>query len=125
MRQRSKDLLADAARFLYAARVLLDAEIPENSASEAYYAMHFAARATLSEEDRDAKTHRGTWSQFDELFVQTGRFDKRLRDAARNAEELRLDSDYRLGGASRDEAAEVLASAREFVASVKDRFAAS
>ncbi len=41
-----------------------------------------------------------------------------LRRLARNAEELRYDSDYRLGGATLEEARSVLSQAEEFVAAV-------
>jgi uncharacterized protein (UPF0332 family) len=123
LKPRSEEYLREADRFLAAARVLLTAEIPENSAAEAYHAMFSAARAALSELDREARSHHGTWSLFDQLFVQQGLFDDRLRDAARNAEELRYESDYRLGGASQDEAKRVLADAEEFVAAIRAMFA--
>lgn len=123
MKRRSEEYLREAERFLAAARVLLEAEISENAASEAYRAMLCAASAALSEEDREAKTHRGTWSLFDTLFVRTARFDKDLRDAARDAQELRLDSDYRLGGATPEEASAVLSAAERFVAAVSEMFA--
>lgn len=102
-----------------AARVLLDARLPENAAAEAYQAMFSAARAALSERDREAKTHRGTWSLFEDMFVRPGAFEERLRTAARNAEELRYDSDYRLGGASQEEAKRALADAEDFVAATR------
>jgi uncharacterized protein (UPF0332 family) len=104
LKPRSQEYLDEAQRFLKAARILLDAGIPENAAAEAYQAMWSAACAALSEVGREARTHRGTWSLFDELFVRTGVLDGDLLRAARNAEELRYDSDYRLGGATTDEA---------------------
>lgn len=122
MKPRSKEYLREADRFVTAARVLLEAQLPENSAAEAYQAMFAAARASLSELDREARTHRGTWTLFDQLFVRQDLFEGRLRDAARNAEELRYDSDYRLGGASQEEAERVLADAEEFVSAVRAMF---
>jgi uncharacterized protein (UPF0332 family) len=50
--------------------------------SAAYYAMLYAARAALSEQDRYAKTHSGTWTLFRETFVRDGRFDPALARAA-------------------------------------------
>jgi uncharacterized protein (UPF0332 family) len=123
LKPRSEGYLREADRFLAAARVLLEAKLPENSAAEAYRAMFSAARAALSEHNREAKTHRGTWSLFEDLFVRPGVFEDRLRDAARNAEELRYDSDYRLGGASEEEAKRSVADAEEFVAAVRAMFA--
>lgn len=122
MRPRSEEYLSEADRFLTAARVLLEAKLPENSAAEAYQAMFSAARAALSELNREAKTHHGTWTLFDQLFVRHGQFEGRLRDAARDAEELRYDSDYRLGGASQEDAKRVLADAEEFIAAVRMMF---
>lgn len=122
MKPRSEEYLREADRFLAAARVLLEAKLPENSAAEAYQAMFAAARAALSELDREARTHHGTWTLFDQLFVRQDLFAGRLRNAARNAEELRYDSDYRLGGASQEEAKRVLADAEEFVAAVRAMF---
>jgi uncharacterized protein (UPF0332 family) len=122
LKPRSEEYLREADRFLTAARVLFEADLPENSASEAYQAMFSAAKAALSERDREARSHRGTWSLFEDLFVRPGAFDSRLRDAARNAEELRYDSDYRLGGASQQEATNALADAEEFVDAVRSMF---
>ena len=42
----------------------LGARLPSRVVSEAYYAMLYAARAALSEEDDYPKTHRGVWGQF-------------------------------------------------------------
>ncbi len=122
MKRRSEEYLGEADRFLSAARVLLEAKLPENSAAEAYQAMFSAARAALSELDREARTHGGTWTLFDQLFDRPDLFEGRLRKAARNAEELRYDSDYRVGGASQEEAKLVLADAEEFVAAVRAMF---
>jgi uncharacterized protein len=122
VKPRSEEYLGEADRFLAAARVLLEAKLPENSAAEAYKAMFSAARAALSELDREARSHNGTWALFDQLFVRQGQFDDRLRGAARNAEELRYDSDYRLGGASQEEAGSVLADAEEFVVALRAMF---
>ena len=122
MKPRSQEYLREADRFLTAARVLLESNLPENSAGEAYQAMFSAARAALSEFDREARTHRGTWTLFDQLLVQPDAFERRLRDAARNAEELRYESDYRLGGASQEQAERVLEEAMEFVTAIQARF---
>lgn len=110
--------MAGARRHLAAASALLGAGIPENAAGAAYYAMLYAARAALSEEDRNAKTHRGTWALFSESFVAPGRIEKDLYDAAQGARELREASDYRAGGASADEARRAVEAARRFVAAI-------
>ncbi len=40
--------------------------------SLAYYAMFYGARAALSERDAYAKTHAGTWNEFQRVFVTPG-----------------------------------------------------
>jgi uncharacterized protein (UPF0332 family) len=67
--------MAQARERLEAARALIEHDLIGPAVSDAYYAMLYAARAPLSEDDRPAKTHRGTWSQFGDAYVATGCFD--------------------------------------------------
>ena len=62
--------------------------------SIAYYAALSAARAALSEEDRHAQSHTGTWGLFRETFVVTGRFDAGLHAAAHALQKKRDYADY-------------------------------
>ena len=77
------------------------------------------AAAGSSEEERNAKTHRGTWSLFAETFVATGRFDAALYRRARAAEERRIDVHYEAGRLSDDEARVIVPDAQELVAAVE------
>ena len=47
--------------------------------STACYAMLYAARAALSERDRHARSHAGTWGLFREEFVLTGEVEETLQ----------------------------------------------
>ena len=85
--------MAKARERLEMARVLV-AEFPSGVVGAVYYAMLYAARAALSEEEQNAKTHRGVWSLFRETFVALGRFDRELFDAAQRAQALREAADY-------------------------------
>lgn len=87
MSPRSAELLAAAREALRGAQGALDADAPARAASAAYYAMLYAARAALSEQDANAKTHRGTWQLFKESFVSGGQFapDRTPRHSARRA----------------------------------------
>jgi uncharacterized protein (UPF0332 family) len=87
--------------------------------SAAYYAMLYAARAALSEQERYAKTHSGTWTLFRETFVRDGRFDPELARMADQTLELREAGDYDARAISPEEAATVLAHAEEFVQAVE------
>jgi len=118
MRPRSEELLASAREWLSTAEATLRAGFPGAAAADAYYAIFYAARGALSEEERHAKTHHGTWSLFGELFVQTARFDRDLYRAARVAEERRLDIHYEAVAISQAEAREAVADARRFIEAI-------
>ena len=86
--------MAEARERLAAARASLTSGFPPAAVSLAYYAMLYAARAALSEEDRYAKTHSGTWNLFGQTFVETSRFDRALFKRAQDVLPLRLGADY-------------------------------
>lgn len=115
MSPRSEELLAGARDRLGAA---LTAGFPSNAASAAYYSMLYAARAALSEEERNAKTHVGTWGLFHETFVATDRFDPELFGAAQRARELREASDYEAVIVPYADAERIVELAERFVAAV-------
>jgi uncharacterized protein (UPF0332 family) len=71
---------------------------------------------------RSAKTHKGAWALFGELFVEPGRVDRTLSDAANRARELREESDYQAAGATPEEAEETVAAAERFVNAIDDLF---
>lgn len=106
-----------AQRRLETARVALASD-PASALSLAYYAMLYAARAALSEHDKYAKTHAGTWHLFQEEFVDHGSFDATLLADARNTQPKREDADYQAWLAPTDVGAEALALATSFVAAV-------
>ncbi len=93
-------------------------EAPARAVSSAYYAMLYAARAALSEADRHARTHRGTWQLFREEFVLDERFDAALLEAAHAAQELREEGDYAAKAPSREEAAQAVEHAERFLGEV-------
>jgi uncharacterized protein (UPF0332 family) len=94
----------------------LAAEHPEGAVSAAYYAMSYAARGALSEDDRHAKTHTGTWAAFGETFVASGRFDRTLAGEAARTQRLREDVDYDAARISAARAQEVIDVAQRSVA---------
>ncbi len=124
MSPRSEEFMAGARDRLDLARTALEAGFPAGATSAAYYAMLYAARAALSEEERNAKTHSGTWGLFRETFVATGRFDGRLFSEAHGTQQLREAADYDALMVPRDEAERIVALADRFVAAVADMLAA-
>lgn len=119
MSPRSEEFLHEARDRLAAAAAALDAGFPPVAVSAAYYAMFYAARAALSEEDRNAKTHRGVWSLFSETFVATGLFEDALLAEARRIQRLREGGDYDARQVSKLEAAAALEHAGGFVRAIE------
>jgi uncharacterized protein (UPF0332 family) len=105
---------------LGAARAALDAGFPSNAASAAYYAMLYAGRAALSEENENSKTHSGTWTLSRRAFVEPGRFDGALFTEAHRTQQVREAADYDAFVVPTDEAAQIVSVAERFVAAVGD-----
>ncbi|MDQ6751130.1 MAG: HEPN domain-containing protein [Actinomycetota bacterium] len=120
MSPRSAEFLVEAQARLNAARRELAAAESSTTVSLAYYAMLYAARAALSEEDRYAKTHRGTWDLFWQTFVATGSFDAELASEARETQELRQLSDYEARRPSLEEATHIIDLGERFVSAVAE-----
>jgi uncharacterized protein (UPF0332 family) len=123
MSPRSEEFMAEARQRLALATTAFEAGYVLGAVSAAYYAMLYAARAALSEEDRNAKTHRGTWDLFHEVFVRPGRFDSGLATAARRAQEHREGADYDARPVERGRAESILTTAERFLAAVDDLLA--
>lgn len=119
MSPRSEEFIAEARERLRVARAAVESEAFSAAASLAYYAMLNAARAALSEEDRYAKTHSGTWHLFREAFVGSGRFDATLASRAERTQELRLGADYEAQHVAAEDAEDTVDLAERFVAAVE------
>jgi uncharacterized protein (UPF0332 family) len=116
---RSHELLARARDGLASAQLLLAGGHAATAVSAAYYAMLYAARAALSERDRNARTHAGTWAAFREEFVLSDVFDADLARDAQRAQARREASDYAAQSFELSEAKQIVATAERFVAAVE------
>jgi len=101
------------------AREILASEHLEGAVSAAYYAMLYAARAALSEDEDHARTHRGTWHLFHERYVVTDIFDQRLHALAQRAQDAREKGDYEAVTPDRGEAEAIVAGAAEFIGAIE------
>jgi uncharacterized protein (UPF0332 family) len=122
---RSEEFIEQARERLADAQKILGLVHPAVAANTAYYAMLNAARATLSERGKHAKTHSGTWTLFSATFVATGEFDQHLSSLARRAKEAREKGDYEATPPSAQEAAEFVEGAAEFVAAIEEMLGGS
>lgn len=118
MSPRSNEFLQAARRRLAAAEVVVE-EDPSTALSAAYYAMLYAARAALSERDTSAKTHKGTWHEFREAFVESGEMDATLAAEVQKIQPEREQADYDAWFAPAGEARRTIDLAHSFMAAVE------
>lgn len=118
MSPRSDELLAEAHERIAAARDAMASNHLSSSVSDAYYAMLYAIRAALSEQDLHAKTHSGAWGLFHTRFVREGHFDRQLHAEAHAIQADREGVDYGAERVERDDGERILALAERFVEAV-------
>ena len=119
MSPRSEEFIEQARDRLAMAREVLAAGHREGAVSAAYYSMLYAARASLSEDDENARTHRGTWNLFRIKYITTDAFDARLFTKAQHAQVAREAGDYQAVTPSAAEAEDYVAAAGDFLAAVE------
>lgn len=123
MSPRSEEFFESARERLRGAKNSLQAGDFELAISAAYYAMLYAARAALSENDEHARTHRGTWKLFRERYVVTDAFDDDLFRLAHHAQTAREKGDYEAAKLSEEEAQRFVKGADEFLVAVDQMLA--
>lgn len=119
MSPRSEEFIEQARDRLAAAREALAAGHRSVAVSVAYYSMLYSARAGLSEDDENARTHRGTWNLFRIRYVATDAFDAALFTLAQHAQVAREGGDYQAVTPSEEEAERYVAGAEDFLAAVE------
>ena len=80
----------------------------------AYYAMLYGARVALSERDRHARTHRGTWNLLRQTLVADGALPAEVVAQAERMAELREGADYDASVVEREQAERAVDSAGRF-----------
>jgi uncharacterized protein (UPF0332 family) len=119
MSPRSEEFMDQAHDRAVLAREALASGHPEGAVSAAYYAMLYAARAALSEDDEYARTHRGAWHLFHERYVATDAFDQHLHALAQRAQNAREKGDYEAITPDQAEAEAIVAGTADFIAAVE------
>jgi uncharacterized protein (UPF0332 family) len=116
---RSQEFIEQARDRLVAAGEALSAGHLSVAVSVAYYSMLYAARATLSEDDENARSHRGTWNLFRIRYVTTDAFDAALFTKAQHAQVAREAGDYQAVTPSPEQAQDYVAAAEKFLTAVE------
>ncbi len=117
MKARSREYLDAARRRLRSARRLASDD-PATCLSTAYYAALYAARAALSEQDVQARSHRGAWHEFRQRFVVDGPIDAALATDLQRLQAEREQADYDAAEIAPDDARAALDAAERFIAAV-------
>jgi uncharacterized protein (UPF0332 family) len=121
-----RDLIRKSEQSLRSSRELQDHDF-DGSVNRSYYAMFNTARAALLSigvPERDLpRTHSGVIAAFSQHAVHSGRIDPELAAAFGRTEALRLQADYANTGMDQKTAADTLARAEIFVATVARVFA--
>ncbi len=120
MSPRSQEFYDRARERLEGARKNLEQGEHEIAVAAAYYAMLYGARAALSERDRHARTHRGTWNLLRQTLVADGSLSPELVAEAERMAELREGADYDAVVVERDQAERAIDSAKRFLSSLDE-----
>ncbi len=98
MTPEAADHLKKARTCLDRARVILEAEVPDVAAREAYLAGFHAAQALIVERTgREAKTHKGAHTEFARLTRGEPRVDVELRQFLPKSYDMKALADYGVG----------------------------
>jgi uncharacterized protein (UPF0332 family) len=117
---RSQEFYDRARERLEGARRSLEQGDYAIAVGAAYYAMLYGARAALSERDRYAKTHRGTWMLLRQTIGAEGSFPLELISEAGRLAQLREAADYDALIVEEGQAERAVESAERFLAALDD-----
>lgn len=122
--------MVKATHAVNSASILLAEGETEGACNRAYYAMFNAAHAALlwsgaHVNPGETKKHNSLIAAFGKHLVLTGLLPSDLGKALNKAENVRILADYTGEDIETEKAAEIVAQARLFVASVENKFAAN
>ena len=91
-----KPLIEKAKKFMKSAKLLLDVDDFDSSASRIYYAMHYMVEALLLTKNLRIKSHRGLISIFGKEFIKTKILPKEVGRQLKDAFDKRQIGDYEI-----------------------------
>ena len=95
---------------------------PRSVVNRSYYAMFYAALASLTTIDLDSPKHSGVIALFDKNFVKPKILPKEMSSMLHEAFESRQEGDYRdFAKIDRDKASEILSSAEVFIKAIEEK----
>lgn len=116
----ARTTIKKASKRLKSAKILFEAGQYADSLSRAYYSMIDIIRGVLEIKKVIAKTHKGAITKFHQLFIKTGKIDKKYSKILSKAEEARENADYSFDVViDKDAAQNALEQAEDFVREIK------
>ena len=116
----AKYRLDSAKSELQSARILYDAGQLKGANNRAYYAIYHAISAVHALDGNAYKRHKDALANFNKEYVKTEVFSRNLGRRIAEAEEIRHASDYDdFYIATKEEAAEQIATAEELIAAIE------
>lgn len=91
-----KPLIEKAKKFMKSAKLLLDVDDFDSSASRIYYAMHYMVEALLLTKNLRIKSHRGLISIFGRELIKTKILPKEVGRQLKDAFDKRQIGDYEI-----------------------------
>ena len=123
MTELARSRIRRAAGDLRDAELLLQNASFNSSISRSYYAIFHAIRAVNALDGFDSSKHSGVIAHFNQMHVATGDFSRESSKVIQKAFSIRSKSDYDdFYEATREEAAEELEKAKQFIFAVETYF---
>lgn len=121
LRELVKAYLRRADKALTSAKILLEHNELEDSASRAYYAIFHATQAILTTKGLRAKSHKGVRILFEEHIIKKGIMSEEFHDYFDEAFDLRQLSDYEaIKRMKEDQVKDIVIKAEKFVNTVRN-----
>lgn len=120
MKPEISELLQKAERSNEAASKMFCDGYYDFAVSRAYYSMFYAAEALLLAKNLAFSKHSAVVSAFGQHFVKTSEFSEEMHANFRRAFDKRAKGDYSLEKVDKEESAEIINQAKDFVAKIKD-----
>ena len=116
-----KPLIEKAKKFMKSAKLLLDVDDFDSSASRIYYAMHYMVEALLLTKNLRIKSHRGLISIFGKEFIKTKILPKEVGRQLKDAFDKRQIGDYEISvNINKEDVEKLLEIGQDFIEKLKE-----
>ena len=116
----SKETIKKYKERIESAEILLKVGNYNDSVSRTYYALFDAITGLLELEGHGAKSHRGAIAKFHDMYIKSGKIDKRFSRTVGRMVKMREEADYSFKlDIKKDEAKKALADVKELLKTIE------